>query len=317
MKRLLVLTGMICMLFSMAVFAEETSGDYKYTLLEDGTAEITAYTGEDTELEVPSSLDGYAVTSIGENAFYVLYSLSSVTLPEGLTNIGANAFFCCGNLNSITLPESLKSIGDQAFNGCSSLSSITLPDSIERVGNNPFFLDNVTFTISPDHPYLSVTDGVLFSKPDKRLIYFPVTREEYVVPEGILSIGGCAFCDCMNLSSITLPEGLTTIEEKAFADCDNLSSITLPEGLTSIGKLAFADCDNLSSIELPEGLASIGVRAFYNCPSLNSVSLPESVTSIGEGAFSDCDSNLTVTVPRDSYAAEYCKENGINCMYSD
>lgn len=45
---------------------------YVYTLLEDRTAEITMYTGKATELEVPSKLDGYAVTSIGEEAFIAL-----------------------------------------------------------------------------------------------------------------------------------------------------------------------------------------------------------------------------------------------------
>ena len=43
---------------------------YVYTLLEDGTAEITMYTGKATELEVPGKLDGYAVTSIGKGAFW-------------------------------------------------------------------------------------------------------------------------------------------------------------------------------------------------------------------------------------------------------
>jgi len=40
------------------------------------------------------------------------------------------------------------------------------------------------------------------------------------------------------------------------------------------------------------------------------------VTSIGENAFSDCE-NLTLTVPRDSYAAQYCKDNNLNYTYPD
>ena len=49
MKRLLVLVSMICMLFSVSLSAKEpetfTSGDYEYTFLEDGTAEIIRYNG--------------------------------------------------------------------------------------------------------------------------------------------------------------------------------------------------------------------------------------------------------------------------------
>ena len=35
-----------------------TSGDFKYEILEDGTAEITGYTGSAETLEIPSALDG-------------------------------------------------------------------------------------------------------------------------------------------------------------------------------------------------------------------------------------------------------------------
>ena len=44
--------------------------DYEYALLDDGTAEITKYHGEAEALEVPGELDGYAVTAIGDGAFY-------------------------------------------------------------------------------------------------------------------------------------------------------------------------------------------------------------------------------------------------------
>lgn len=54
-------------------FAEDTntktSGDYEYTVSEDGTAEITAYNGNEENVVIPSVLDGYAVTVIGENGF--------------------------------------------------------------------------------------------------------------------------------------------------------------------------------------------------------------------------------------------------------
>lgn len=46
-----------------------TSGDYKYVLLEDGTAKITQYTGKAAQLTIPTTLDGYSVTSIGDWAF--------------------------------------------------------------------------------------------------------------------------------------------------------------------------------------------------------------------------------------------------------
>ncbi len=40
------------------------------------------------------------------------------------------------------------------------------------------------------------------------------------------------------------------------------------------------------------------------------------VRAIGDDAFSECP-NLTLTVVRDSYAARYCKENGLNYTYTE
>ena len=37
---------------------------------------------------------------------------------------------------------------------------------------------------------------------------------------------------------------------------------------------------------------------------------------IGFGAFTGCN-YLTLTVPRNSYAAQYCNENGLNYTYPD
>jgi hypothetical protein len=51
--------------------AEEfTEGDYKYTVDEGGNAAITDYTGNATEIEIPSTLGGHVVTIIESSTFY-------------------------------------------------------------------------------------------------------------------------------------------------------------------------------------------------------------------------------------------------------
>ena len=63
--------AVLCVSFAAA--AEEsdgkTSGDYRYTIRPDGTAEIVAYLGTEGNVAVPSRLGGHAVTSIGATSF--------------------------------------------------------------------------------------------------------------------------------------------------------------------------------------------------------------------------------------------------------
>lgn len=71
-----------------AASEEKVSGDYKYKILDDGTAQITDYTGKAATLTIPSTLGGKTVTSIGSTAFSMCSSLTSVTIPDSVTEIG-------------------------------------------------------------------------------------------------------------------------------------------------------------------------------------------------------------------------------------
>ena len=98
------------------------------------------------------------------------------------------------------------------------------------------------------------------------------------------------------------------------------SILSIPDTLdgyavTAIGNEAFRLCQNLLSVSIPDGVTSIGDRAFYGCWFLSHITIPDSVTSIGDGAFEAC--ALTLIVSRDSWAEEWCKDNGIDYIYSD
>ena len=50
---------------------------------------------------------------------------------------------------------------------------------------------------------------------------------------------------------------------------------------------------------------------------LSDIQWGDSVTYIGAWAFSDCDSLTTIIVDRNSYARQYCIDNGLPYTYSD
>lgn len=137
MKKLWYLTIALVLILAAlsvpAVAAEEEptqymSGDYRYTLQPDGTAAIVKYTGSASELSIPDTLDGYAVTAIGNEAFRFCQNLLSVSIPDGVTSIGDRAFYGCWFLSHITIPDSVTSIGDGAFEACA-LTLIVSRDS--------------------------------------------------------------------------------------------------------------------------------------------------------------------------------------------
>ena len=297
------------------------SGDYWYIVLEDGTAEITEYTGEAAALDIPGQLDRYVVTSIGDFAFFYCTSLTGVSIPDSITEIGKNPFCGCTRLSVIKLsgnhptldviggvlfckadrrlvcypqgltaasysvPRGIATLGDDAFHACESLTAVEIPDTVTSIGDYAFSGCSILTSVS--------------------------------IPESVTSIGKGAFSGCSSLTSVSIPEGVTSIGNDAFSDCSSLTSVSISESVTSIGDYAFSSCSSLTSVSILEGVTSIGDYAFRSCSSLTSVSIPASVTEIGEKAFANCVPSLQLTVPRDSYAAAYCEANGLPFVYPD
>ena len=104
-------------------------GDYKdkgvQFTLSSGTYTVTDYTGTATEVVIPATYKGVAVTGIGLWALEDCSNLTTVTLPDSVTSIGEGAFSDCTGLTSVTIPASVTSIGKYAFEYCFKLTSVT------------------------------------------------------------------------------------------------------------------------------------------------------------------------------------------------
>ena len=105
-----------------------------YTINSAKTACIVTGVGNcmDLDILIPSEIDGYIVTSIGEGAFERRTSRNSVTILNSIQSIGDYAFIYCNGLTYVVIGKSVESIGDQAFYSCTSLTSIIFEGTIEQ-----------------------------------------------------------------------------------------------------------------------------------------------------------------------------------------
>ena len=189
---------------------------------------------------------------------------------------------------NITIPKNVSSIDPQAL----------------KAGNK---MENI-YVVDDNNTFCSV-DGVLYNKDKTKLVDCPSAKAKggniFTVPEGITSIGECAFESCAFLA-INLPVGLKILEDNAFYMC-RTRNINRPEGLESIGKRAFEYCD-MGDVIIPDTVKSVGEGAFERTLLLDSVTIPgtlkqiesymfnrsslkkiiinEGVTAIGNSAFS-------------------------------
>ncbi len=77
-------------------------------------ATLTGYNGNEANVTIPSYIDGYKITAIGDDAFSST-SVTSVIIPNTVTKIGWFAFKECSALKAVTVPDSVGSIGYSAF----------------------------------------------------------------------------------------------------------------------------------------------------------------------------------------------------------
>ena len=313
-KWLPALAAFAAMVVLCAVCAgAETYGDLEYSVLDDGTVEITDYNGSAKTVDIPEKINGKSVTSIGNCAFRYCTSLKSITIPNSVMEIGSSAFSGCSSLTSITILNSVTEIGVYAFKGCTSLTSITIPNSVTNIGDSTFWgCSSLTaIYVAVDNKNYTSVNGVLFNKDKTALICYPAgkTDKSYNITNSVTSIGDYAFNGCSSLTSVTIPNSVTEIGGSAFVGCASLKSITMPNSVTSIGDMAFYKCSSLTSITIPDSVTSIGSSAFSDCSKLRSITIPNSVTSIGAWAFNGCTGLTAINVAMENQ--NYVSPDGV------
>ena len=330
-KRAIIVMAMMLVTASSWAYDFRVNGIY-YTKNSDGktvyvTFEDNKYNSYSGSVVIPSTVTysgtTYSVTSIGDNAFYKCYGLTSVTIPNSVTSIGNSAFYNCSGLTSVTIPNSVTSIGQSAFSGCSGLTSVTIPNSVTSIGDGAFMnCSGLTSVTIPD----SVTSI------GSSAFYGCSALDSVTIGNSVTSIGDGAFNGCVGLKQLTIQDGTSNLSlgcntetnadeytdgkglfydsplESVYLGRDisystsrtcgyspfyknsTIKELTIGNSVTSIGERAFYNCSGLTSVTIGNSVTSIGGWAFYNCSALTAVTIPNSVTSIGSFAFSGCSS---------------------------
>lgn len=166
---------------------------------------------------------------IEHTTFYNCINLTSIVIPSGVETIGQESFERCTNLSNIDIPDSVTEIGFGAFRYCHSLKDIIIPDSVTKIGSYAFVdcdsLENIS--TNNKNPNYSSDNGVLYNKSKTKIIQYPIgsTRKEFVIPNGVETIGEFAFQGCDSLINIIIPDSVTTIIINAFNNCINLANV--------------------------------------------------------------------------------------------
>lgn len=298
-------------------------GSFSYSIHNGEATIIHCDTSVTGEITIPSTIDGVKVTSIGEWAFDGCYTLTGVTIPDGVINIDNYAFvFCekitsviipdsvknigvqvfggCSNLKKVTLPEGITSIGEGAFSRCTSLSSIDIPASVEKIGEGAFAQCTklIEIGVKDNNAYYTSEGGVLYNKKKTELHTWPAgMKGDAEILNSVTSIDDYAFSGCDDITNITIPNGVTSIGKSSFDGCVGITSINIPDSVKNIGDSAFVKCSELSNIVIPDSVVSMGTDLFGGCSNLKSIVLPKGVDQINDYTFLACTGLTNYTIP--------------------
>lgn len=195
------------------------------------TVTITKYTGTESTVILPSTISGWPVTKIGEDALKDNTTITSVTIPASVTEIGSNAFAGCTNLTSVHYAGDWSNLTIQSGNPA-------VEDAVNaQLFDFEFILNNTAVIVKRyNGTAADVTIPSRYKGKPVTMIDHAAFHDSAVtgvtIPDSVTFIGEAAFADCSNLTNISIPDSVTAIEIDAFAGCPSSMTVTYSDSKT-------------------------------------------------------------------------------------
>ncbi len=307
---------------------EPLSAASDFTTVDTGSGlEITGYSGAGGAVNIPSSIGGKAVVSIGTQAFLRNTSITSISIPSSVRTIGEAAFYGNTAITSLSIPSSVKTIGNAAFAQCTSVSNIKLSEGVTTIGDYAFEATGITsisipasvtalgsssestalvffgctslarVSIASGNSVYRQYDGMIFSKDGSTLFYCPhaLAKSQVSIPSTVKKIASSAFQMNKFVKQVDIPSSVTTLGDWCFCQ-SALTSAVVPATVKFLGSGVFDTCQSLTSLTY-KTTAQQPYRLCEGCYNLTKVSLPNGLKKIGFRAFKDCTSLKSIIIP--------------------
>lgn len=215
--------------------AAEVTSNFEYTLLDDGTIEVTRYVGTDSYAVIPEEIDGKPVTKVNEFCFFDdddyngwNYTVKSIFISKNITDF-----------------------------------SDTLNNGEYRCLNRIIYLESIN--VDESNLVYSSDSGILFSKDFTKLIYYPTNKvgEEYIVPEYVKELGRSAFSEPYNLRSLKFSSSFEKMGHAAIAggNIEEAEYPVYPKPSYKIGLFTF--CKKLTKVYISKDVKWMNDEDFY------------------------------------------------------
>ncbi len=238
-----ICTGDVAPILNDGIIVVKNSTDYGFT--DDGFkwvistdfngVAIVGYSGSSTEVNIPTRINIYVVTTIFDYAFANHSELVALTIPSSVVCVGKNAFVGCdgiiqniggllyvGNwlvgckdtVTEATVLPSVVGIACNAFDGISSLTSIHIPATVAYLNKNAV-INCLNVTVLTRHPYAPTTWSEGWN-PDNVPTYFNVCQVHQWIEADCYAPKHCANCSVSVGGPVHVPDREPTCTEASY-----------------------------------------------------------------------------------------------------